>query len=273
MDENQYVKLMKMWSDLFENYDYPNKFSQENKEQLTKNLFVILKEPKLKNSHFIRKNFNNAYQFGARISALFSALIRGEELEFILNKYGVFKSLNNQKVQKMIDEIYNIYEIKIESKATIFRKIKYDFIVPPQTYERIINEYRLLSNKNHDESDESNSTWNDFVNWWANFNEHESNKDFETGLYMMMCYHNEVLNGGYDQFFDNKQMWDFKHVSYLFSKILPKLEYQNFLKAYDNYKNDIDNENMNKYYQENLMQRELEKYAKRITLNGDLYQN
>ena len=110
------------------------------------------------------------------------------------------------------------------------------------------------------------NTWNKFVDWWAECDEQEISKnellDF---AFKVMWFNDEVLNGGYYQFFDNKgEQWDMKKTSKLFKKYLPKEIYNQFDLAQKAFKRDDDCEEFTNEYDEAKMQSFLEELARKV---------
>ena len=112
----------------------------------------------------------------------------------------------------------------------------------------------------------NDNAWDKFVDWWTECDEDEISKnEFLWFAYQTMWLHNEVLNGGYDQFFDNKEdYWNMRKTSKLFKKYLPKDMFAQFSLALKAHKRGKSCEEYTRSYNEEAMQTFLEELAKKV---------
>ena len=96
--------------------------------------------------------------------------------------------------------------------------------------------------------DTQDCEWNRFVNWccdtdrWNDKNGYDiantDHTDYEKAAYYMFWIQSEVNNGGYDQFFSNKDDWQHEKLSVLIKAYLPDDLYQNHMRAFGDFKKD-----------------------------------
>ncbi|MBE6123958.1 MAG: DUF4375 domain-containing protein [Erysipelotrichaceae bacterium] len=163
----------------------------------------------------------------------------------------LLNSSTSSKWKDMLVGICNKYNIIFSMDD---KKICLSF---PENFKNIIS-CSELEIKSYDK-------WNKFVEWWSNCDENllEGEDKF---VYQFMWYHNEVCNGGHDQFFDNKNDWNLKETDLLFKQYLPKEIYDNFHKAYLNSQKGKDCSLFDEKYNDE----EIEKILEEIANNKEL---
>lgn len=117
--------------------------------------------------------------------------------------------------------------------------------------------------------DKTMDSYDKFVEWWSNCDENMlSNNSLLLGACEVMTFYNEVCNGGFGQFFDYAENWDFNRTKELFKWLLPKDFYNLFCSALKAYENNEDCEKFNKEFNYNDMEQKiLPKLAERVVNN------
>jgi|GEM_PF-5443331 len=90
--------------------------------------------------------------------------------------------------------------------------------------------------------------WNRFVDWccdtdrWNDKNNYDiantDHTDYEKAAYYMFWIQSEVNNGGYDQFFSNKDDWQHEKLSEFIKAYLSEDLYKNHMRAFSDFKKD-----------------------------------
>jgi hypothetical protein len=260
---------MNLWSDVYSRLFVKNDFSKEltvkAKQDITEFLSFLISINKDNQKTFLQYLLSTA-SYPEYVASVLFANMNKIEINRATEQYNwiIAEQKHTKKPLQMIESIINIYDIKIVNRKTLFGKTKILFEFPTSFYGRIIEEVKSLPPKEVKKEIISGDDWDNFVDWWGICDEDELKDDLHLGAYMMMWYHNEVLNGGYTQFFDNKSDWDFDKVATLFEKFLPQKEFLNFSKAIERFKNGGDCEEFNKDYEEESVELVLQKMAKRI---------
>ncbi len=124
-------------------------------------------------------------------------------------------------------------------------------------------------------SKDKDADYDIFVGWYS-----DSCREYDTamrnnptlyGAYIAMSYHNEVCNGGFDQFWDyaENSKWDLEQIKTLFQQVLPADMYKLYVTALTTHNNGQDCEELNQQYDYDKMQDEvLPQLAAKV---GDYY--
>lgn len=108
-------------------------------------------------------------------------------------------------------------------------------------------------------------TYDKFVDWWSKCDEEEIKKHtILLGAYRVMWLYDEVANGGYSQFFDNKEDWDMEETAKLFKMLLPDDLYSHFVSAWKSYESGKGTESFNKTFNYEKMEQVINELADRV---------
>lgn len=151
-------------------------------------------------------------------------------------KYGqlVYELKYSPKSLNMLRTVCSLCNIGLIEGKSLFGKPKFKLIFPQDFREYIISEFDKLPARAPQNKICSDETYNKFVGWWAEANEEDVKND-ETlfGAYQVMCFYNEVCNGGFGQFWDfvEGNEWDLTQMKITFGKLLPEKYFKLFESA------------------------------------------
>ena len=98
---------------------------------------------------------------------------------------------------------------------------------------------------------QQNKANNKFVKWWGDVDEKEiENDEVLFAAYQLMCYYNEVCNGGFDQFWDfaENSKWDVEALRKRFQTLLTEDQFSCFKAALEKHMAGEDCEECNKFF-------------------------
>lgn len=174
----------------------------------------------------------------------------------LINKNTIYMFAMLAIIFAIIGFLFLLLSLKDKSQAVKKEKMPNKSISTNKNINEIINNVKL-------------SDYDKFVEWWTSCDEKEiSSNSLLFGAYQIMCFHNEICNGGFGQFFDYAEDWDWERTTKLFKWLLPKEEYKVFCDALEANKKDEDCESFNEAYNYDIMeQKVLPKLAERVVSN------
>lgn len=151
-------------------------------------------------------------------------------------KYGqlVYELKYSPKSLNMLKTVCSLCNIELIEGKSLFGKSKFKLIFPQDFREYVSSEFNKLPACAPQNKICPDETYDKFVGWWAEVNEEDVKND-ETlfGAYQVMCFYNEVCNGGFGQFWDfiEGNEWDLTQMRKVFGKLLPEKYFKLFESA------------------------------------------
>ncbi|MCM1546507.1 MAG: DMP19 family protein [Clostridiales bacterium] len=263
--ELQTQKYIDTFLDCAYNTYNENKFTgnvtEREKQDITQLLFILVSVPNELNKVFCDFMFQRA-ELPIVVSFILFVSMNNIKKFDINQKYSILKNETKYscKSLNMLKTICAVYDIGLEEKQNIFRKTKIKLVFPLGFKERVLQEQKYLPAKGNKLNSTLSSDYDNFVKWWADCRESEiSNNETLFGAYQIMCFYNEICNGGFDQFWDfaENSNWDIEQMKKTFKKLLPSTFYALFEKALYAHNNGKDCEEYNNEFEYDKMQDEI----------------